>query len=91
MATTLSTIIDLIKSAIHEEWIENFEINSETRFNEDLELESIELILIAEKIQKHYGNNVNLSDWFSSLSLDQMIHLTVGQLSDEVRRVRFHG
>lgn len=81
MSNCLNTITGLIREAVNEDWIEDFEITEDTKFNEDLELESIELAVIAEKIQQHYGKTIDFNQWLSGLDLDQMINLSVGQLA----------
>lgn len=84
MSDTLKTIITLIREAINEDWIEDFEIDASSSFNNDLEIESIEFVAIAEKIQNHYGETINFIDWLNDLSLEQIIGLTVGQLAEFV-------
>lgn len=86
MSKHLNTLIELIRQAVAEDWIEDFEIDANTSFNNDLELESIEFVAIAEKIQGHFGAEINFIDWLGSLSLDQMIALTVGQLADFIEQ-----
>ena len=55
-------------------------IDLDTSFNNDLELESIELVALAEKVQGKYGDKFNFADWTSKKSLDEIIALTVGDL-----------
>ena len=55
-------------------------IEMKTMFSADLELESVEFVVLAEKVQQKYGAHNNLIQWFSSKELDEMIHLTVGDL-----------
>jgi acyl carrier protein len=52
----------------------------ETSFNADLELESIEFVALAEKLQLHYGAGVDFVGWISKKELDAIIQLTVGEL-----------
>ncbi len=52
----------------------------ETSFNGDLELESIEFVALAEKLQERFGNKVDFVGWISGKELDQIIGLTVGEL-----------
>ncbi len=80
----LAQIIAIIRQTVNEDWIEDFDISAETSFNDDLELESIEFVGIAEKIQEHYGEHVSFIDWLSSMKIDQIIALKVGDLADFV-------
>jgi len=79
-ATTLNLVIDKIRSTINEDWIHDYEIKPETRFNEDLEIESIEFVKIANSIQQHYGDRLNIAAWLSGKSITELIGLNVGQL-----------
>ncbi len=79
---TLDKVIVLIRESIDEDWIEDFDIDFDTSFNQDLELESIEFVSIAGRIQQHFGKDIDFIDWLSTLELDALIKLTVGELAD---------
>ena len=81
----LEQIVDIIRKTVNEDWIEEFEIDAQTSFNDDLELESIEFVGIAEKIQEHFGQHVGFIEWLSSMRIEQIIALTLGDLADFVR------
>lgn len=55
-------------------------ITRETSFGEDLELESIELVALAEKLQAEFGEQVNFAEWLSRKDLDELIRLKVGDI-----------
>ena len=80
----LEQVIEIIRRAVNEDWILDFDINAETSFNDDLELESIEFVNIAEKIQAHYGKHIGFIEWLSGMKIDQIVALTVGDLADFV-------
>jgi acyl carrier protein len=82
--SVLEQIIKVIREAVNEDWILDFEIDADTSFNDDLELESVEFVEIAEKLQQHFGSQINFIDWLSSMNLDQIIALTVGDLEKYV-------
>ena len=52
----------------------------DTSFAEDLELESIEFVALAEVLQELYGERVDFVAWISKLELDEIIQLTWGKL-----------
>ena len=56
-----------------------------TSFNGDLELESIEFVALAEKLQQTFGERVDFVGWISGKELDQIIQLTVGELVEFIR------
>lgn len=78
MSTTLQTISRFIHEVLGDAVLEPIAL--ETSFGEDLELESIELVALAEKIQAEYGEKVNFAEWLSEKELDELIHLKVGDL-----------
>jgi len=78
LSTTLETVSRLITEVMSNEPLEA--ITAETSFGDDLELESIELVALAEKVQAEYGDKVNFADWLSQKELDELIHLKVGEL-----------
>ena len=63
-------------------------ITPATSFNGDLELESIEFVALAEKLQLHYGSQVDFVGWISKKELDQIISLTVGELVEFIATCR---
>jgi acyl carrier protein len=80
-AEVLSLVIDKIRSTINEDWIQDFEIGPETRFGDDLEIESIEFVKIADAIQTHYGARLDIASWLSGKSIHELIGLNVGELT----------
>lgn len=88
MSTTpeaiLALVTERIRSTVNEDWIQDFEIDAETRFNDDLELESIEFVKIADAIQAHYGNQLGIIAWLSGKSIHELIGLSVGDLVDYI-------
>lgn len=80
MSETLKIVADLIRKTIDEEWAEEVDIQVGTSFSEDLELESIEFVALADLVQVHYGDTVDFVKWLSAKELDQIIALKVGDL-----------
>ena len=85
MSTHHDAILDLvigkIRTTVNEDWIEDFDIGPETRFNDDLELESVEFLKIADAIQAHYGTQLDIIGWLSGKSIQELIGLSVGDLA----------
>jgi acyl carrier protein len=61
------------------------QVTMTTSFNGDLELESIEFVALAEKLQEKFGERVDFVGWISGKELDQIIQLTVGELVEFIR------
>ena len=74
----LATVEKLIVEITGDELMLAGPITMQTSFNRDLELESIEFVALAEKLQEHYGTD--FIAWISTKELDQIIALTVGEL-----------
>ena len=56
----------------------------ETQFQEDLELESIDLVTLGGKLREIYGERINFAEFLGSLDLEEIISMNVGQLVDYV-------
>jgi acyl carrier protein len=82
----LATVARLIAEVVGEEWMEDRAITMETSFEKDLELESIEFVALAEKLQERYGKGVDFVGWLSGKELDEIIGLTVGDLVEFIVR-----
>jgi acyl carrier protein len=83
-AAVLQVVSEMIKEVIGEEWTEETVITPDTTFTFDLEVESIELVALAEKLQEKYGAEVNFPVWLADKELDEIINLTVGQLVEYI-------
>mgnify|MGYP003604589648 CR=1 FL=1 len=60
------------------------EVTMDTSFNDDLELESIEFVALAEELTERYGEQVDFVGWLADLELDALVTMTVGQLVEFV-------
>lgn len=76
----LATVSRLLVEVVGDELTLTGPITMASSFNRDLELESIEFVALAEKLQEHYGAGVDFVGWISTKELDQIIALTVGEL-----------
>lgn len=56
------------------------EIEMETRFGSDLELESIEFVALASHLSTEFGDRVNFVEFLSAKDVDEIISLTVGDV-----------
>jgi acyl carrier protein len=80
----MAVVTDRIRRTVNEDWIQDFEISPQTRFDADLELESIEFVKIAEAIQDHYGSKLEIIAWLSGKSMEELIGFSVGALVDYI-------
>ncbi|HEX9887124.1 MAG TPA: hypothetical protein VGA70_11580 [Longimicrobiales bacterium] len=77
---TLQVISNMIREVVGEDWNFDDPITMDSTFNGDLELESIEFVALAERMTAHYGDDVDFAGWFSKLSFEEIVELTVGDV-----------
>ena len=85
-APVLEAVAGAIREVVGEDWIEDELILMDTSFAEDLELESIEFVALAEVLQELYGERVDFVAWTSKLELDEIIQLNVGQVGEFIEQ-----
>ena len=74
----------LSEYSLDEYGIDDAGIGMDSRFYDDLELESIDLVALAGMLRQRYGDAVNFAEFIADLDLDQIIKLTVGELVEYV-------
>jgi acyl carrier protein len=78
------------------------EITLDTTFGNDLELESIEFVALAERLRAEFGERVNFVAFLAKKQVDDMVSLTVGDVvryvasclqenSQSVQELQAHG
>jgi acyl carrier protein len=82
--TVLAEIAGMLRAMLDEYGLDDTEITMETRFTEDLELESIDLVTLAGSLEARWGRQVNFAEFVAGLDLDEIIDLSVGRLVDYV-------
>jgi len=78
------SVLDEIKEALTEvvgdDLLLAVDITPETRFDDDLALESIEFIALGEQLRQRYGGRVDFAAFIASMEIDEIMALTVGRL-----------
>ncbi|MDH6250333.1 acyl carrier protein [Chryseobacterium sp. H1D6B] len=69
-----------ITEVIGAEFVEEMDINPESSFTKDLEMDSIEIVSFSEKIKAHFGDQIDFTGWLSSMDLDQLIDLDLSMI-----------
>lgn len=82
----LADIAGLIVEVLGDYAPDPADIRPETLFGDDLELESIDLVMLSGHLQERYGEQVNFAEFVASLEIDEVIALSVGRLVDHVLR-----
>jgi acyl carrier protein len=86
VSDVLTTVAELIREVIGEDWAAEAAITRATAFAADLELEGIEFVALAERLQARYGAEVDFVGWLSQKQLDEIIALRVGDLVEYIER-----
>lgn len=79
-AEILDSLAASIRTVIGEDWAQDVEIDMDTRFDEDLELESIEFVALAETVRERWGDRVDFAGWLAGKEIDAIIQLKVGDV-----------
>lgn len=82
--TVLAEISGMLRVLLDEYGLDDVEITMGTKFHEDLELESIDLVSLSADLKERYGNQVNFAEFIAAFELEEIIAMTVGQLVDHV-------
>ena len=76
----LDVVRDMLVDVIGPEYLIDLTVELDTSFDQDLELESLEFVALAERLLQHYGGQVDFVAWLATMELDEIIGLTVGDL-----------
>ncbi|MFD0345552.1 phosphopantetheine-binding protein [Kitasatospora sp. CM 4170] len=74
----------MLAAVLDEYGLEGAEVTMETRFTEDLGLESIDLVTLAGMLRERWGDRINFAEFIADMELDEIIGLTVGRLVTHV-------
>ena len=81
-AALLADVEAMLTEIIGEDEMIGIDVTPDASLAEDIELESIEFVTLAEKITERYGAQVDLIEWLAGKELDDLIALTVGEIVD---------
>ena len=76
---TLDVVSAIILEVMEEDETE-YPISLNTSFQDDLELESIEMVALGDLLHAHYGEHLNFAGWLTQLSFEELMELKVGEL-----------
>ena len=80
----LDDVRRMLVEVIGEDYISETEIELETTFYRDLEIESIEFVALGEALQERYGDRIDFAAWIATMEVDDIILMTVGGLVDHI-------
>ncbi|MGW3955346.1 acyl carrier protein [Streptomyces sp. NPDC004752] len=76
----LDEVVGLLREVLGEYEISDAAITMNTRFHDDLDMESIDLVTLSTALRAHYGDTVNFAAFIADRGLEEIIALTVGDL-----------
>jgi len=80
----LDAVRTIIANVIGEDYVQELEIDMDTSFHEDLDIESIEFVALGEALGERYGERVDLAGWIASMDVDDIIDMKVGRLVEHI-------
>jgi acyl carrier protein len=69
-----------IRAVLGEEWAAEVDIAMETSFADELEIESVEMVALSERLQSKFGDSIDLAAWLADKEMDELIELKVRDL-----------
>lgn len=84
--TVFGDVVGVLVEVLGDEFLLELDVDADTRFNEDLAVESIEFVALAEKLKFKYGARVDFVAFLAGMDIDQITALTVGQLTSFIHR-----
>lgn len=83
-AQVLDDVRDVLADVIGEDYVSELDVEMETAFRADLDIESIEFVAMGEILRERYGDRIDFVEWLTTMELDDIIALTVGELVDHI-------
>jgi acyl carrier protein len=76
----LDAVRTILADVIGEDYVQELDIDMDTTFHDDLDIESIEFVALGEALTARYGDRVDLAGWIASMQFDEIIDMKVGRL-----------
>jgi acyl carrier protein len=77
---TFGDVVRLIVEVLGQEFLVDVEITGDTTFNGDLGLESIEFVVLTDKLNERYGERVDFVAFLADMDIDEIMAMSVGRL-----------
>ena len=81
----LEEVRAVLIEVIGEDYLHEVPLNMDTTFEGDLELESIEFVALAERLQERYPE-INFVNWVADMQVDELMTLRLGQLVEFIAK-----
>jgi acyl carrier protein len=82
----LDEVVGILVEVIGEDFLLDVEVTADTSFNDDLAVESIEFVALAEKLRERYGEKVDFVAFVGEMDLEEIVAMTVGRLVTHIHQ-----
>lgn len=79
-SAVLACMVDALHALPDDCALDPGSVTMASRFVDDLDLESVDLVTLTGTLRARYGERVDFPGYFASLDLDELAELTVGHL-----------
>ncbi|MFJ7209088.1 acyl carrier protein [Streptomyces sp. NPDC098789] len=86
-ARILAEITGMLVEIVGDEFLLAEEVSMGTTLNDDLALESIEFVALAEQLHERYGADVDLMGFLAEKDMEAILALSLGDLVTHIGRV----
>jgi acyl carrier protein len=69
----LDEVVRMIEEVVGEDVLLGMEVTPQTTFSDDLGLESIEFVALAERLRERYGDRVDLVAFLGDMDIDEIM------------------
>jgi acyl carrier protein len=80
----LDELVRMIEEVVGADVLLDMDVTPDTTFSDDLGLESIEFVALADKLRERFGDRVDLVAFLGDMDIDEIMAMTVGQLVDHI-------
>lgn len=77
-----TTVETSIREVVGDWYYDECQVSLSSTFAEDVQLESMEVMEVAEKLMDAYEGRVDFVAWFADMELEDLVELTVGHVVD---------
>ncbi|RZQ60935.1 acyl carrier protein [Amycolatopsis suaedae] len=77
-------VVRMIVEVVGQDVLLDLEITRDTTFSDDLGLESIEFVALADKLRARYGDRVDLVAFLGDMDIDEIMAMTIGRLVEHI-------
>ncbi|GAA4966657.1 hypothetical protein GCM10023205_34130 [Yinghuangia aomiensis] len=80
----LAEVTAMLVAVVGDELLIAGDVERGSSFHDDLAIESIEFVALAEQLEERYGDRVDFMAFLAELEMDEILGMTVGTLVDHI-------